>query len=196
MAQLNFHKVTTLPGVLQANAVYFVENGTYAETYVTNTVGVARSVGNTAMINALIDIAVDTAVDDAINDAIASANAIEIAADITARNTIGTGLNRNALSLVLDATGDPTVQTGGAMYAFNNTNDTYSKVTEYESLDRVITWAEISGKPTSSVAQIDAAVAASHVHANAAVLNALADDAGMLTYNGAPVQTTWSTNNW
>lgn len=196
MAQLNFHKVTTLPGVLQANAVYFVENGTYAETYVTNSVGVARSVGNTAMINALIDLAVDTAVDTAINDAIAASNAIEIAADIAARDVIGAGLNRNALVLVLNATGDATVTTGGAMYAFNNSTDTFSKVTEYESLDRVITWAEISGKPASTAAAIDNAVADSHVHANAAVLNALGDNAGALTYNGTPVQTSWTTQNW
>ncbi len=196
MAQLNFHKVTTLPGVLQANAVYFVENGSYAETYVTNSVGVARSVGNTAMINALIDFAIDTAVDTAINDAIAAANAIEIVADIPARNTLGSSLNRNALVLVLDATGDATVGSGGAMYAYNNATDTFSKVTEYESLDRVITWSEITGKPTSTAAQIDAAVADSHVHANAAVLNALSDSGGQLLYNGNPVQPTWSTNNW
>lgn len=196
MAQLNFHKVATLPGVLQANAVYFVENGTYAETYVTNSVGVARSVGNTAMINALVDSAIDVAVDAAVDDAIAAANAIEIVADIDARDALGATLARNALVLVLDATDDTTVATGGAMYAFNNTTDTFSKVTEYESLDRVITWAEITGKPTSSVAAIDAAVAASHTHANSAVLDLLTEDSGQLLYNGNPVSTSWSTNNW
>lgn len=196
MAQLNFHKVASLPVVLQANSIYFVENGTSAETYVTNSVGEAKSVGNTAMINTLIDAALDATLDAAINGAIAAANAIEIVADVAARNTLGTTLNRNALILVLDATGDPTVASGGAMYAFNNSNDTYSKVTEYESLDRIITWSEISGKPTSSVAAIDSAVAASHVHANAAVLNALSDSGGQLLYNGNPVQPTWSTNNW
>lgn len=196
MAQLNFHKVATLPGVLQANAVYFVENGTYAETYVTNSIGVARSVGNTAMINNLVDLAIDTAVDTAINDAIAAANAIEIVADVPARDALGATLNRNALVLVLDATGDATVGSGGAMYAYNNSNDTFSKVTEYESLDRVITWDEISGRPTSTVAQIDSAVANSHTHANSAVIDALSDDAGQLMYNGNPVATSWATNNW
>ena len=196
MAQLNFHKVTTLPGVLQANAVYFVENGTYAETYVTNSVGSARSVGNTAMINALIDFAIDTAVDTAINDAIAAANAIEIVADIPARNTLGSSLNRNALVLVLDATGDATVGSGGAMYAYNNAADTFSKVTEYESLDRVITWSEITGKPTSSVAQIDEAVSNSHTHTNKAVIDKVSDAAGQLYYDGNPITTSWATTNW
>lgn len=196
MAQINFHKVTSLPGVLQPNSLYFVENGAVAETYITSSIGVARSVGNTAMINDLVDLAIDAAVDTAINDAIASANAIEIVADIPARDALGATLNRNALVLVLDATGDATVGSGGAMYAYNNSTDTFSKVTEYESLDRVITWGEISGGPTATPAQIDSAVADSHTHANSAVLNALSDDAGQLMYNGNPVATSWATNNW
>jgi hypothetical protein len=54
MSLIQFHKVTSLPGTLQANALYFVANGTIAETYITDNAGVAKSVGNSAMINALI----------------------------------------------------------------------------------------------------------------------------------------------
>ena len=38
-------------------------------------------------------------------------------------------------------------------------------------MDAVIQWSNISGKPTSSTAQIDAAVANMHTHSNKAVLD-------------------------
>lgn len=194
MAQLNFHKVTVLPGMLEANSIYFVENGSVAETYVTNSTGVARSVGNTSMINDVVDLAVDAAIGTAIEDAVSQTSAVEIVADIAARDALSLAANR--LVLVLDATGDSTVNVGGAMYAYNHSTTTFSKVTEYESMDRVISWSEISGAPTSTPAQIDAAVAASHTHANMAVLDKLSEQDGNLVYNGAPLVTSWTTTNW
>lgn len=50
---LRFHKVTALPPSLDANAIYFVLNGDYAEAYLTDAAGVAKAVGNSAMIAAL-----------------------------------------------------------------------------------------------------------------------------------------------
>lgn len=47
---INFYKVLTLPVSLRENSVYFVENGDYAETYVTDFNGVAKAVGNSVMI--------------------------------------------------------------------------------------------------------------------------------------------------
>ncbi|HCK4406161.1 TPA: hypothetical protein N0G54_006535, partial [Pseudomonas aeruginosa] len=55
MAQIRFFKVATLPGTLEPDSFYFVENGSYSESYLTNSAGVARSIGNSAMINALIN---------------------------------------------------------------------------------------------------------------------------------------------
>lgn len=50
MAAVRFFKVTSLPTTLVPNAFYLVENGNYAEQYITNMNGVAKKVGNTTMI--------------------------------------------------------------------------------------------------------------------------------------------------
>ena len=49
-----------------------------------------------------------------------------------------------------------------------------------------VAWDNITGKPTSSATQIDQAVTAA-THTNRTVLDALGDNAGALTYNGAAV---------
>lgn len=50
---VRFYKVTELPAILTANAFYYVENGQYAESYLTDDSGVAKKLGNSAMIEAL-----------------------------------------------------------------------------------------------------------------------------------------------
>lgn len=50
MADVRFYKVTSLPPVLVPNSFYYVENGSYAEAYLTDADGVAKKVGNTEMI--------------------------------------------------------------------------------------------------------------------------------------------------
>lgn len=54
MAEVKFYKVNSLPASLKPDAWYLVENGNYAETYVTNSSSVAKYVGNSTMINELI----------------------------------------------------------------------------------------------------------------------------------------------
>ncbi len=188
MATVKFHKVTTLPGTLEADSVYFVQNGAYAETYITNASGTAKSVGNSTMINALATAAA--------NAAVAAMNTIEIVADIAARNTLTAAAATNKLVLVSDATGDSSVASGAALYVFNKTANTTTKIAEYESMDVVLTWAAIQGKPTSAPSLIDDAVTKRHTHANKTVLDALGDTDGSLTYNGNNVSSVWSTNNW
>lgn len=185
MAAVKFHKVTSLPGSLDAGAIYFVQNGNYAETYITNSAAVAKSVGNTTMINTLADARIASA--------LANLNSLEIVADITARNLLAS-LDRNFMVLVQDATGDNTVTAGAAMYAFRNSDNTWIKVTEYESLDVVVTWASISGKPTSAPANIDDAVTKRHSHTNLTQLDKIGEDGGgNFTYNGSLVGAAWST---
>lgn len=53
MAYVKYYKVTSLPTTLDANAFYYVENGAYAEAYLTDDSGVAKKIGNSAMIQAL-----------------------------------------------------------------------------------------------------------------------------------------------
>lgn len=50
---VSFYKVDTLPATLVPNAFYYVENGQYAEAYLTDSNGVAKKIGNSEMIEAL-----------------------------------------------------------------------------------------------------------------------------------------------
>lgn len=188
MAQIKFFKVLQLPEVVEGNAFYYIANGEYAESYLTNGSGVVKAVGNTAMINDLISAA--------LAGQHAAGSALEIVATIAARNTLFAAATANVLALVVDATGDATVSSGSALYAYSSLNQAVYKVAEYESLDLVMTWAGLQGRPNSSVAQIDSAVAASHAHANGGVLDKLSEANGQLQYNGVPLTTAWATNNW
>lgn len=187
---LKFHKVTTLPGSLEADSFYFVVNGAYAESYITSSDGTAKSIGNTAMITAIAN--------DLIADAIAQAAAspIDIVADIAARNALTATATMNRIILVTNATGDPTVAAGAALYVWNEAAGTTTKIAEYEGMDITLTWASIQGRPTSSVSQIDDAVSKRHTHTNMTTLDKLGDSGGALTYDGQAVSANWNTTNW
>lgn len=184
MSIIQFHKVTALPGTLAPNAFYYVENGTYAESYLTNQAGAARAIGNSVMINALIDAK------------LASQNAMEIVADIAARDALTGSATSNLIILVNDASADSTVNAGAALYSWDNGAGVVSKLSEFESLDVTLTWSALTGAPTSTPAAIDQAVTDSHTHANLATLNKLGEGAnGEPTYAGAPVGS-WNTNGF
>ena len=218
MATIKFHKVLVLPGTLEADSLYFVQSGALAETYLTDSAGNAKSLGNTSFIQQVAD--------SRISVVLAKHNLLEIVPNITARDLLATQ-DRNLMALVTDATGDATVSSGAALYAFTNSTNTWAKVAEYEGMDAVIQWANISGKPSSSVAQIDSAVTNSHTHSNKAVLDAtqesfttalkttydaaatashshgnkatldkLTDAGGVLLLDGAAVTASWTTQNW
>lgn len=188
MALIKFYKVNTLPGTLEGDAFYYVSNGDIAESYLTNSAGIAKSVGNSAMINALIQ--------EALDGLAVQGNAIEIATNIAARDALIAAATSNLLILVVDATGDTSVGTGSALYAFSFSAQTTYKVAEYESMDVILQWTSIVGRPTSSAAQIDSAVSQAHAHTNKVVIDALSDVAGQLQYKGAPLTTNWTTQNW
>lgn len=188
MALIKFYKVNTLPGVLEGDAFYYVSNGEVAESYLTNSAGIAKSVGNTAMINKLIQ--------EALESLAVQGNAVEIAPNIASRDAMIVDATTNLLILVVDASADPTVNAGSALYAFSFSAQTTYKVAEYESMDVVLQWSNIVGRPTSTVAQIDSAVSQAHAHTNKAVIDRLSDVEGQLQYNGAPLTTNWTTQNW
>lgn len=179
MAKTRFYKVTSLPGPgsLTPDSFYFVENGDYVESYVTDDVGVAKYLGNSTMINELID-----------TKLAAYTGAIIVAVDITDRDTYKDGgvneLSKNALIVVLDASGDPTVNTGSALYLYEDVNDIFHKLAEYESLDIVVDWSSIQNGPTSSGLQVDNAVTQAHSHPNLGVLDSISDSgSGMIITN-------------
>lgn len=127
---------------------------------------------------------VNTAVTTAIG-ALDMSNSVEFAADIAARDAMT--LTKSTFVYVADATADETVTAGAAMYLYDHTNATWHKVTEYESLDLVLNWENITGGPESSAADIDDAVAKRHSHDNMDVLDLLTAPDGKLQYNGVDV---------
>lgn len=174
---LTIARVNALPETLAASTLYLVKSGTELVITVTgNTGAVVATTVSKADVNNAISAAIG---------GLDMSNSVEFAADIAARDTLAASLTKSAFVYVQDATDDETVEAGAAMYLYNFAAETFYKVTEYESLDLVQSWSNLIGKPDSTPAQIDAAVAATHTHANKAVLDALSDDAGVLKYNGA-----------
>lgn len=186
--RVNFYAVSALPGTLQADSFYYVANGSVAESYLTDSLGNAKSVGNTVMINQLITAALATWE--------GGSSSMPIVANIAARDVLFAAATENVMALVIDASADPTVAAGSALYAYDFGTTTVYKVAEYESMDLVIQWASIQGKPTSSVAQIDDAVGKAHAHTNKAVLDKFTEASGELLYNGAGIATSWATKDW
>lgn len=184
MAILNFYKVTSLPTTLVADSLYFVENNGYAESYLTNNTGLARSIGNTEMINTLIAEALSQF----------ETGGVVIAADIAERDALTLAVN--TLVLVIDATGDPTVSAGAALYVYNVSAQEYIKVAEYESMDVIVQWTSIQGRPTSSPSEIDQAVADRHTHANLTTLNKISEESGIPKWDGEQWPHEWNTSNW
>jgi len=124
-----------------------------------------------------------------------SNNSIKYAANIAARDALA--LTSNTMVYVANATGDPTVSSGGALYFYKSDTNTFIKVAEYESISLVINWGSIQNKPNSSPSAIDAAVANSHVHLNKTQLDKIDQDAnGNLTYNGNNIKAALTTVQW
>ena len=193
MPTLQFFKETAMPGQLVGNAVYMIAptaRPDYVEIYVTNAAGTAsrRSI-NQVDIQAMIDAAVAGS---------AGGSGTVIVDNIAGRDAIPTGDRPNALTvLVIDASADATVDAGAATYVWRQSNSTWIKVSEAESLDLSLTWAMIGDGPTSTPAAIDAAVAASHSHLNKTQLDKIGEDgAGLLTYDGELPKTGWNSTNW
>lgn len=174
---LTISRVNALPGTLAPETIYLVKTGTELTLTVTGTTG---AVVATTVSKADVNAAVTTAI-----GYLDMSNNIVFAADIAARNALN--LSKTSFVYVADATADATVNAGAAMYLFNFVQGTWHKVTEYESLDLVLNWDSINGKPESSAADIDDAVGKRHSHANMAVLDLLTAPDGKLLYNGADV---------
>lgn len=159
---LNIVRVLALPGTLVANTIYLVAESATELKVVT--------VGATAADVRTSIVAADVA--DMISDAIGAldlSNTAQFAADITARDAMT--LTKSSFVFVADATGDATVAAGSAMYFYNTTGSTWTKVAEYESMDVVIP--------------------------NKAILEDLSDVGGLLNYKGAPVGTVQAgANEW
>ena len=178
MTTYTVHKVTALPSKLAANSIYFVASGNdHTEIYVTGkSASKVRRVINEADVKRLINAATD------------KLGALEIVANIAARDAMS--LSANAMVLVLDASADSTVKAGAATYAYRHSDTSWTKISEAESLDLALSWANLTGKPTSTAAEIDTAVGNAHGHANLSELKKIGQAPnGTMQYDGVDLVT-------
>lgn len=176
MAQLRIERVAALPAQLTASTLYFVR-GSEADlaelVLVGSDVGEVRHLLNKSEVAAMIA-AASTELSNII-----------VVPDIAARDALTP--TQNEIVLVVDATGDPSVNAGAATYLYELATTTWIKIAEYESMDVSFDWANILNGPGSSPAQIDSAVSQAHTHANKGVLDLLDSNEDGLTFGGTPV---------
>lgn len=187
MSEYKVWKETSLPATLEAHSIYLVapaERPDYVEVYVTGaSASTVKRVIDQSDVQALIDASVS------------SLSSIEIVSDIAARDALSP--TSNIQVLVQDASADTTVDSGAATYIYNVDTGNWIKISEHESLDLVIDWSDIQNGPSSSVADIDDAVAKRHEHANKAELDKIGENAdGRLTYDGALPVIAWNSTGW
>ena len=99
--------------------------------------------------------------------------------------TVGTIAQRDALTitnqfvLVLDASGDPSVKEGYAVYVKDEWTQIWKKVAEQESMNENIqvNWEQIIDRPNSSTIALDRTVEYAHQHDNILVLDGFSQDA-------------------
>lgn len=183
---MRIERVLALPGSVTASTMYVVQGvaADRAELYFTSADGLTT--------RHIIDESEITAI---VTAAVASYSATEVVADIAARDALV--LTANAVVLVIDATADATVATGAATYVWDNSGSSWTKVSEFESMDVVLDWANIANKPTATVGSIDDAVAKRHVHSNSTELDKIGEDGnGDLTYNGANPLAAIAVSDW
>lgn len=177
MTQLGFQRLSAVPETWAANTLYLIKNPVAGllDIYVTGADGVPLHSISRSEILALI------------TQETSQLSRPVVVANIAARDALAP--TKTTLALVLDATGDATVGSGAALYLFDNDSGTaaWVKVSEYESMDLQFTWAALQGKPTAAVADIDAAVAARHTHANSDVIGKLTAGENGLQYDGEDV---------
>jgi hypothetical protein len=186
MANFKIYRETTLPATPVNDSLYVVvPSGSlnYFELYAVNSSGVIRRIPTEADIDAKI------------STALSSFSSLEVVNTIAERDTLTPTSNTQVL--VKNATGDATVTSGAATYIYETSTSTWTKISESESLDVILNWANIVGKPTSTPAQIDSAVTNTHTHTNKTQLDLLGQNVGgELTYNGVQVKTEWSSTGW
>lgn len=187
MANFQIFRETTLPGTLQPYAMYVVAPAAkpnYVEIYVTGaSAATVKRVISEDDIQALIDAS------------ISGMAGIEVVDNIAARNALTPATNVQVL--VLDASADATVTSGAATYVYQLSTTSWIKISEAESLDIALTWANILNRPTSDVADIDDAVTKRHTHANKTELDKIGENIdGNFTYDGALPVIDWTSTGW
>lgn len=187
MSTFKIFRETALPAQLEPYALYVIAptaKPNYIELYATNSTGtVARRIIQDTDVQALIDASLE------------GIAGIEVVDNIAARNALTPTTNLQVV--VIDASADPTVTAGSATYIYRLATTSWIKISESESMDVVLNWDNIVGKPTSTASQIDTAVSNSHTHSNKTQLDKIGEDVnGNLTYSNALPVTAWASVGW
>jgi len=156
-------KVLSLPATLAPNTIYATRDGESGSIlHLTNRLGsVVFSTPSLAVIDSRV----------------ASVTGGIVVYPTYAAMTGATAPTTNVMIHVIDATGDTTVLDGGATYLYVVATTSYVKISEFESMDLILTWENILNKP--------------------AVLATLSETAGKLYYNSAEVaMASTATQEW
>ena len=183
MSDLKFQKVLALPTTFTPNTIYIVGNGEFnnvAGMYVSDLTGTT--------VRSIVDVAFTS---DLIKNMLAEINSgrtfvVDTYSDLSTVDT-----NLYTMTMVIDATGDVSVNSGAALYVYRQTTTSWVKISETESNDLVFDWQYLQNKPNATKEEIDAAVAASHSHSNSEVLNKIGEDQeGNITFNNVVITPT------
>lgn len=197
MSAFKIFKETSLPSSFVPNAMYLIaaaEDPNYLELFVTDKDGLAaRSTLGIPKVQALIEEYMETY--EGGTTPTGTVQPFHVVDTIAERDALE--LTANTFVFVTDATGDSTVNAGAASYAYRASTSTFTKVSEHESLDLVLSWENIVGRPNVTVEQIEDAVTMAHSHINMEHLNKIGQDVdGNMTYNNQLPTTGLSTVNW
>lgn len=190
---LKFRKVASLPATYEGSTMYMVADSVNAalfEMYLSSADG-------TTVRHLLNKSEIQTMINTSVAGSIAGMGTMSVVADIAARDALNPATV--SLALVLNATADTSVTNGAATYVYNTTTSAWIKIAEYESLDVVLQWSNIVGRPTSTPAQIDAAVTGNHNHGNKPVLDGLSIASGgsnRLLSAGQPIRGFLEEESW
>lgn len=175
MSTLKINRVLALPEILEAHSLYIVKS---------NQSGIAELVFTTEQAEPLK--VIDTAfVETMIAGVVTKASSIEVVNTITDRDALV--LENDATVYVLDATEDPSINSGSALYLYKKDAEAYTLVSGTGTASVDFDWNNLTGRPTSTAAAIDNAVENSHTHANSEALNEIQDIEGVLHYKGLPI---------
>lgn len=194
MNKLRIFKETILPETLNPSSLYFITdtvNTDYVELYLTDKNGLnARRIPSRTDISNMISSAVNAIEPTAPN----GSSSLIVVNDITERDS--TNIENDSFVFVIDATGDDTVTSGSATYLYRTSGE-WIKISEHESMDLVLSWEKITGKPSSSASAIDMAVSQTHTHQNKSIIDKISqNEFGDLTYDGNLLPNKLDTENW
>lgn len=145
---IKFHRVSNSSSATESNSVYFVASQQGGQK-------VGKEIIVVGSDGSKVSFASQEAINKAIEDGLKVANSVEVVQDITARDALKTSLKSNTSILVKDATGDPTVKAGAALYIFLVSDKSFTKIAEYESMDLEFTWSNIQNIPQLNLVNED-----------------------------------------